>query len=76
MHDTDRLDALEHDLAHLKAELARLSLLVAELSRGSDARRQSTQAAIDNLQQSVDLIFTHVHVPNVVFKPGVRHVIK
>ena len=67
----DRLDALGTTW-HLKAS-ARLSLLV-ELSRAVPMLGgQSTQAAIDNLWQSVDSC--PLHVPNVVFKPGVRHVI-
>lgn len=76
MTDADQTELLQNEVAHLKSELASHSLLVAQLARSADSGRQSTQAAVDNLQEAVDLIFRHVHVPNVVFRAGVRHIIK
>ena len=75
MLDTERIDALERDLADLKTKFTKLSLDFRELSGCSDRRRDSIQSAIDDLQQSINLIFTNIKVPNVIFDPSVRHTI-
>ena len=60
MTDGEKIKALQNELANLKSEFAGLSLLVGKLTRGSDARRESVQSAIDDLHKSVKLIFAKV----------------
>lgn len=75
MSDADRIKALESELANLKTQFTQLSQTVRELSTRSDSRRQSIQTAVDDLQQSIKLIFTNVNVPNVIFDPTASHTI-
>lgn len=74
MNDSQRIQMLEEQLADIQTELANLSLAVSELSRSADTRRESIQSAVDDLQNSVQLIFGLVHVPNVIYRPD-RHII-
>jgi uncharacterized protein YoxC len=68
MSDAEKIQQLER-------EVARLSSAVMELSRSAATRRDSIQGAVDDLQNSVQLIFKHVHVPNITYNPGKRIVI-
>lgn len=71
MTDTQRILRLESELHSTKAELEQLKLTVTQLKHAY-ARKDSVQDAVDDLQNSVQLIFKHVHVPNVLYKPGKR----
>lgn len=70
------IEALEHELRDFKSELAKLSLAVAELSDRSERRRESIQAAVDDLQNSINLIYENVRIPNIDFNPHARSIIE
>lgn len=76
MSDSERLDSIERQLSEVQSRLTQLSLTVAQLSRGSNRTRETTQAAVDDLKEAIDLIFKNVHVPNVVYSPGHRNIIE
>lgn len=69
MTDAQRITALESDLATTMQLLKRLIA-------STEETRKSTQAAVDDLQHSIQLIFENVHVPKVIYKPGKRQIIK
>ncbi len=75
MTDTQRIQKLERELQEAQSELADLKRAVVQLSR-SAARRSSVQEAVDDLQNSVQLIFKNVRVPDVTYKPGRRIIIE
>jgi len=75
MTDKERIESLEAQLSNLQTELTDLKLIVAQLSRSAEIRRESTQAAVDGLQNSLKLIFANIRVPNVTWRPDARHVI-
>ncbi len=75
MTDTERINSLENDLNRVKAELNRLTLAVNGLAGRAERTRISIQEAINGVQHDVELIFTNVNVPNVVFYPGKRSTI-
>jgi hypothetical protein len=71
MTDAQRIENLEREFRAVKAELADLKIAIANATRIS-AKRGSVQEAVDDLQNSVQLIFKHVHVPGVVYNPDKR----
>gem|GEM_PF-3832593 len=72
MTDTQRIQKLERELQDIQSELADLKLAITKLSRSADTRKESIQYAVDDLKQSVQLIFKNVQIPNVKHKPGRR----
>jgi hypothetical protein len=75
MTDTERINALENDIGQIKAELNRLTLALNSLASRAERTRASTQEAINGVQHDIELIFTNVNVPNVVFYPDKRSTI-
>lgn len=67
MNDTERIERLEREVQSLKLAIRQL--------KSSAAERESVQDAVDDLQNSVQLIFKHVHVPGIVYRPGRRIVV-
>lgn len=75
MSDTERINALETELHQIKAELNRLTLAFNQLTDRAERTRSSAQDAINGVQHDIELIFTNINVPNVVFYPGKRSTI-
>jgi len=71
MTDTKRIEKLEKEVRELQDELETLQTSITRLSRLA-ARREGVQDAVDDLQNSIQLIFKHVRVPGVTYKPGRR----
>jgi predicted nucleic acid-binding Zn-ribbon protein len=69
MTDQQRISALERELQGVQSELADLKLAISKLTSRS-ASRESVQDAVDDLQNSVQLIFKHIRVPGVTYRPG------
>ena len=75
MTDSERIQKLENDLRHIQSELNGLALAINQLAGRANKTRASTQEAINGVQNDIELIFTNVEVPNVMFRPGVRSTI-
>jgi 1,2-phenylacetyl-CoA epoxidase catalytic subunit len=71
-----RIAALERRLEELETHLKNLTRIIRKLSEGAERRRETTQAAIDNLQLSVRQIYKNIEVPNARFNPNHRDVIE
>ena len=69
MTDAERIHRLERQVLELQQEIV-------QLAQQADARRKSIQAAVDDLQNSIQLIFKHVKVPGVVYSPRRRLLIR
>jgi hypothetical protein len=78
MSDTDTINRLCSDLESIKKQLLQITLSVQELKTIFETRRQSIQAAVDDLHNSIHILFGIASgtVPHANWNPHARHIIQ